>query len=465
MVIPVTEDAVEIAAPPKNHLVILVHGMRDIARWKSEVAVPLRKAGFAVEPTNYGRMNLIEFLLPISYFRQKAIDDVWIQIQHALRLHPGKRVSIIAHSFGTYIVASLLRRQFNLQLCRVIFCGSVVQSKFPFEQIDDRYEGSIVNEVGTADPWPALAESVTTGYGSAGTYGFERPGVRDRYYNGAGHGYFLNAKFCEDRWVKVLERKDKENVEDGDVPAEIPPLWVRLISIFKIKYILAAAMALALAMFVMRLIIPPPPPPPLPQVGFEIFNHDRVVDLSDWKPVPEEALSVPTSKTVWHDRYKLKRLRDDIRTFVMRRAVTGEVKPEFASSTHRYTVRDASERPLIQWRPIPRLYDVLIDVSNEPVGEWFDVRVDSVYWNVFLTPETWWIGIPVQFPTQSIRLEVRSSSKTFGSFQRAAYPRSETPENHLVNEPTAEKSADGHSIVWNIAKPSQNWIYRLAWEW
>jgi alpha-beta hydrolase superfamily lysophospholipase len=161
-VIPLAQDAAEEAgrnSAPKKHLVILVHGIRDIARWKSEVAAPLRKAGLAVEPTNYGRMNLIEFLLPIAYFRQKAIEDVWIQIQHAIKRHPGAKVSIIAHSFGTYIVAMLLQRQFNLQLGRVIFCGSVVRSKFPFEQIDARYEGAIVNEVGTADPWPALAES------------------------------------------------------------------------------------------------------------------------------------------------------------------------------------------------------------------------------------------------------------------------------------------------------------------
>lgn len=448
----------------EKHLVILVHGIRDIARWKSEVSGPLRKAGFAVEPTNYGRMNLIEFLLPVSYFRRRAIEEVWIQIQHAIMRHPGAPVSIIAHSFGTYIVAMLLKRQFNLQLNRVIFCGSVVRYKFPFEQIDKRYQGSIINEVGTADPWPALAESVTTGYGSAGTYGFERPGVKDRYYNGAGHGFFLNAEFCENRWVKILAREDKEDIEDGDVPAWSPPLWVQLISIFKIKYILLVVLvsaAIALASGAWR----PKPVPPPPQVGFEIFNQDRVVDLTDWKPVPSDSLSKPVSKTVWHDRLKMKRLRDDIKTFVMRRAVTGDVKPEFSSSTHRYTVKDASERPLIQWRPIEHLYDVTIDVSNEPVGEWFDARIDAVYWNVFLTKESQWVGIPVQFPTHSIRLEVQSSTKTFGAFERAAYKRTDTPVNNLVNDTNAQKSADGHSIIWNIGSPSQNWVYRLAWEW
>jgi len=78
--------------------------------------------------------------------------------------------SIIAHSFGTYVVAEILREKFTMQAERVIFCGSVLRYDFPFEQIDGRFKGEIINEVGTADPWPALAESVTTGYGAAGTF-------------------------------------------------------------------------------------------------------------------------------------------------------------------------------------------------------------------------------------------------------------------------------------------------------
>jgi hypothetical protein len=224
-------------------LVILVHGIRDIAGWEVEIADTLRGAGFDVEPTNYGRMNLIEFLLPIPFFREKAIETVWTQIQQARMLHPDAPISIIAHSFGTYIVANILRRQFTMKINRIIFCGSVVRFKFPFEQINDRFNSPILNEVGTADPWPALGESVTTGYGSAGTYGFLRPGVRDRFHNDAPHGYFLSAEFCKEWWVGFL-RGDDPLPGDKRKP---PPLWVRLISIFKIKYFILLAIVLVAA--------------------------------------------------------------------------------------------------------------------------------------------------------------------------------------------------------------------------
>jgi hypothetical protein len=239
-----------VSQDPSRPLVLLVHGIRDIARWQAEVAATLEKAGYTVEMTNYGRMNLIEFLLPISFFRKRALEIVWTQMQQATMLHPNVPISIIAHSFGTYIVANILKRQFNLSVDRVIFCGSVVRFDFPFEQINKRFNSPILNEVGTADPWPAVAESLTTGYGSAGTYGFIRPGVKDRYHNGACHGFFLNAHFCEKFWIPFLQNKDVP----GDLPAEYPPLWVRLISIFKPKYFILTAVILSFLFASLRLL-------------------------------------------------------------------------------------------------------------------------------------------------------------------------------------------------------------------
>jgi TIR domain len=222
----------------RGHLVILVHGIRDIARWQSEIRDTLEKHGFLVELTNYDRMNLLEFLLPFPfvYFRTIAKNIVWKQIRHAQSLHPGSKVSIIAHSFGTYIISELLRSEFDIRFYRVVFCGSVVSYTFPFEQFGNRYNDYILNEVGTADPWPAVAESVTTGYGSAGTYGFRRPGVRDRFHNGAGHGFFLRSEFCEKFWVLYLS---SGTIEKGSKQPWYQPYWVILISIFKQKYFIA----------------------------------------------------------------------------------------------------------------------------------------------------------------------------------------------------------------------------------
>lgn len=291
---------------PKSHLVILVHGIRDIARWQNEVGRALESEGFIVEHTSYGRLNLFRFLVPFTdRFRAKAVDRVWTDIQHAMDLHKQAEVSIIAHSFGTYVVTRLLRKQFNLKLNRLILCGAVVRYNFEFEQIQDRFVPPLLNDVGTADPWPAMAESLTTGYGSAGTFGFNRPGVRDRYHNGKGHGHFLNAEFARTYWAPFLTTG---NEVPGDVHAESPPLWVRLIHIFPIKVLVVILLAILIAVAVLYFAYRQPPIAlQFGATGFGFWNGGVASMLEEAQepcPLPMGLCGlVPVSKLLTGRRY------------------------------------------------------------------------------------------------------------------------------------------------------------------
>src|SRR5262245_11109024 len=96
-------------SPPDNQIVVLVHGIRDFAYWQRELKDTLEENGFTVYPTNYERLDLIRFLFPSFYFRQKAIDKVWRQIEQVISRHPDQKISVIAHSFGTFIVSRLIQ--------------------------------------------------------------------------------------------------------------------------------------------------------------------------------------------------------------------------------------------------------------------------------------------------------------------------------------------------------------------
>jgi hypothetical protein len=148
--------------PDNLHVIILIHGIRDYALWQNEVRSALEN-DFLVENTNFGRFDLVRFLIPIPYFRNKAIKSVWDQIRDIRRLHPDAKFSYIAHSFGTYVLANIMKREFDFVGHKVIFCGSVLKYNFPFEQISDRFRSPLLNEVGARDIWPAFAESVTRG--------------------------------------------------------------------------------------------------------------------------------------------------------------------------------------------------------------------------------------------------------------------------------------------------------------
>jgi hypothetical protein len=183
--------------PPVRDVVVLVHGIRDFARWQAPIRDTLMRSGFIVEPTNFGRFSLVKFLTPVPFFRHWAMREVSDQIKIVKQHNPASRISFIAHSFGTYVIAHLIKRNFDLGAHRIIFCGSVVPHTFRFQDYQGRFHGNILNEVGTRDVWPAMAHLITWGYGGSGTYGFRRPLVRDRWHNGAGHGYFLSAAFCD----------------------------------------------------------------------------------------------------------------------------------------------------------------------------------------------------------------------------------------------------------------------------
>lgn len=218
-----------------NHVVILVHGIRTYAPWQNTLRTELERKGVKVELTNYGYFDLFRFLLPIQKIRLSAINRIWISIRDVRKLYPHAKISFLAHSFGTYIVASVLRREFDLRAHRIIFCGSVVRYDFPFHEIADRFASPIINEVGSKDYLPALAESVTWGYGSAGTYGFRSPRIRDRWHNDTGHSQFLTDAFCKRFWVPFFT---DGTIVEADREFKAPSFYIRFISKFKIRNLL-----------------------------------------------------------------------------------------------------------------------------------------------------------------------------------------------------------------------------------
>jgi pimeloyl-ACP methyl ester carboxylesterase len=263
----------------RERLVILVHGILTFADWQSKVGTVLKKAKLNVAETNFGLLDLITFLLPVKYFRRKRIDKVLRQLRHARIESPNAKISILAHSFGTYIVAEILASEPDITVHRVVFCGSIVPFDHPFvNEIGRRVTDRVVNDVGSRDIWPAFANSVTTGYGDTGTYGFRHPKVTDRWFTGYAHSDFLTPEFCEKYWVpffkdgkkgldeideKHPDKTKKEDSTGADEPLpfwrrcwlavlavfkknESLPFWVYWLAIFKIKYVVLFLAATAI---------------------------------------------------------------------------------------------------------------------------------------------------------------------------------------------------------------------------
>jgi pimeloyl-ACP methyl ester carboxylesterase len=215
------------------HLVVLVHGINTRALWIHTIKPALEDAGFVVAPTSYGKFGVPRFLLPFYWLRRKSIERVVTAIVTAQRLYNPSKVSVICHSFGTYVVAQILAEHPELKWHRIVFCGSVVRDDFPLHQYLERFDDPLLNEVGTKDFWPALAESVTWGYGSVGSNGFNAPPVESRWHIGFRHSDFLTDSFCKKFWIPFL--KEGKTVR-GDVPTALP-WWIRFITGLPLRWL------------------------------------------------------------------------------------------------------------------------------------------------------------------------------------------------------------------------------------
>jgi pimeloyl-ACP methyl ester carboxylesterase len=195
-------------APPQpiknpDHLVVLLHGIQTEAAWQELVANVLRRTGVVeVVPIKYGYFDLLRFIGP-GPLRIGPIVRVHRELRDIRKKYPNARLSVIAHSFGTYAICAILEDFGDLVLDRLILCGSVVKEDFRWDRIREQVRHKVVNECGATDIWPRLAAAASKGYGASGTRGFGAWAVRDRFHPGSHSDYFTES-FVSTYWVPYI---------------------------------------------------------------------------------------------------------------------------------------------------------------------------------------------------------------------------------------------------------------------
>jgi hypothetical protein len=206
---------------------------------------------------------------------------------------------------------------------------------------------------------------------------------------------------------------------------------------------------------------------PSSAAGCEVSQYERVIDLSGWRPIAAGQERQKISKTVWRDRLRVKRLTADAAALVMRRAESDPeaLRPEISSSTHTLTVQEVKGGMVTSARSFEHAYDLRLDVSKESVGKWFDLSVDTVYWNAFSKGAGAVVGIPVQFATQSVQLEIRSPNRKFERYDRIAFELVENSQKQVVEDANSVMTPDHTRIIWRIDDARLNWVYAIHWQW
>jgi len=196
-------------------LLITVHGIRTYGHWQERLGRMVTESGANVTIYNYkyGYFSVLAFMIPMLRWwvtRRFKRDLVRVVNQRQWRA-----VDIVAHSFGTHLVAwSLLALRDSLRVDTVIFAGSVLKSTFDWREIVGTAARRVINECGAHDSILVLNQLFVLFTGMAGRVGFSGmtgPELVNRFYLFGHSGFFEPTGgttdadiFMRECWVPLL---------------------------------------------------------------------------------------------------------------------------------------------------------------------------------------------------------------------------------------------------------------------
>ena len=122
--------------------VMSLHGIRTRGVWQKDLVPVLARHGFIPYALDYGSFSVFKFASRRTRARKlEWFRDEYERVAAEAGVH---RPSIVAHSFGTYLVAGLLVKYPEVVFDKVIFAGSIVDRDFDWPA---RIEAGQVNLV------------------------------------------------------------------------------------------------------------------------------------------------------------------------------------------------------------------------------------------------------------------------------------------------------------------------------
>lgn len=136
----------------RPRVVVTIHGIRTHGEWQKKITPYLARHGLVPYHIDFGWFSVLRFLIPWTRARQlKSIRDELRELVDKVRV---RRISIIAHSFGTWLAMESLRRDNGaLQFDRVVLTGSILPCDFDWQSVISKKKWVIAvrNERATSD--------------------------------------------------------------------------------------------------------------------------------------------------------------------------------------------------------------------------------------------------------------------------------------------------------------------------
>ena len=193
-------------------IVVTLHGIRTRGQWQKQVTPYLARHGLIPYHLDYGFFGVLSFILP--WTRANRVQWLRDELRDLMDRTGAKRVSVIAHSFGTWLALEALEAENgNLRFDRVVLTGSIVRRDFPWAQTirRKRWAQAVRNEraagdwvVRAAELFARLAAPIAPRAGASGALGFDAaPGVVQQHTVAGGHSEVLNISNYE-KWARFI---------------------------------------------------------------------------------------------------------------------------------------------------------------------------------------------------------------------------------------------------------------------
>jgi serine/threonine-protein kinase len=208
-------DALRSFAPGRERTgagspVVALHGIRTQAAWQRAFSEVGARVGLNVrlDRWNFGYFSSLRFLMPwarlakVRWFRETYQREFGEEAGAPQRDHP----SIVAHSFGTYILGNALLRYPYLRFDKVLLCGSILPRAFPWDSILERGQVQAVrNEYGSEDVWTRAVGWFVPATGPSGLEGFSarHPMLEQERFDFA-HSEYFERGHMDHRWLPWL---------------------------------------------------------------------------------------------------------------------------------------------------------------------------------------------------------------------------------------------------------------------
>jgi hypothetical protein len=202
----------------------------------------------------------------------------------------------------------------------------------------------------------------------------------------------------------------------------------------------------------------------------EIEESKVTHDFTEWTPKPPVGDASHCCKVTSDEEMHVRRLWNDA-IYLARRIGTSGRKPDFTSITHQVSYQEATGR--IGGTQMSH-YEVLLDISKEPLNMPFKAHLRSIRYGGFSDDHHEWAAPPVFQPTRLLIVELHFRSDKIGrNFKFSSAPEFDGGNNmplypnvgESLNPDAGYYEISDNTFRWTIKYPKIGYSYRVDWDW